>query len=301
MAMSETMLWRIDRNSSIDGQWNTKLNSQFGTTTEIALHKPLILCPSFLSHTQRIHLLPKRRKEDSLEPSRQPTNPQTKRRQAVFDGLRFLDSRVGTLARLRQVCKSFFFCHILSYLLCREACIVFKPGKNCDGYFDADKLIAQVDRAIDIFEGKTNRHAQGLFMFDNAPSHLKRAPDALSARKMVKSVQFFFHFLLSLLLMCPRDPKRVWSHHPNGPRMRDGINPKTKQPQSFYFPEDHPKYPGWFKGMEQIICKCGLWPEDGLSVECSGPKCPEGQANCCCCHLLYRDTQSNFMSQKPLL
>jgi hypothetical protein len=176
---------------------------------------------------------------------------------------------------------------------------VFKPGKNCDGYFDADELIAQVDRAIDIFEGKTNRHAQGLFMFDNAPSHLKRAPDALSARKMVKSVQFFFHFLLLLLLMCPRDPKRVWSHHPNGPCMRDGINPKTKQPQSLYFPEDHPKYPGWFKGMEQIICERGLWPKDGLSVKCSGPKRPEGQANCCCCHLLY--TQSNFMSQKPLL
>jgi hypothetical protein len=49
-------------------------------------------------HTQRIHLLPKRQKEDSLEPSRQPTNPQTERQQAVFNGLRFLDSQVGTLA-----------------------------------------------------------------------------------------------------------------------------------------------------------------------------------------------------------
>ena len=49
--MSETMSWHIDRNLSIDGQRNTKLDSQFGTTTEIALHKPLVLCPSFLSHT----------------------------------------------------------------------------------------------------------------------------------------------------------------------------------------------------------------------------------------------------------
>ena len=124
-------------------------------------------------------------------------------------------------------------------------------------------------------------------MFDNATSHLKWAPDALSAKKMVKSAQFFFHFLLLLLLMCPQDPKHVWSHHPNGPCMRDGINPKTKQPQSFYFPKDHPKYPGWFKGMEQIIHEHSLWPKDGLSVECSGPKRPEGQANCCCRHLLY--------------
>ena len=76
--------------------------------------------------------------------------------------------------------------------------------------------------------------------------------------------------------MCPWDPKRVWTHHPNRPRMHNSINPKTKQPQSFYFPKDHPKYPGWFKGMEQIIHECGLWPKDGLSVECTGPKHPKG-------------------------
>ena len=51
--------------------------------------------------------------------------------------------------------------------------------------------------------------------------------------------------------------------------------------------------------MEQIIREHGLCPKDGLSVECTGPKHPEGQANCCCRHLLY--TQSNFMSQKPML
>jgi hypothetical protein len=71
---------------------------------------------------------------------------------------------------------------------------MFKPGKNRDGYFDAEQLIAQVDRAIDIFEGKTNGLAQGLFVFDNAPSHLKRAGDAISAKKMVKSASFFFFF-----------------------------------------------------------------------------------------------------------
>ena len=70
----------------------------------------------------------------------------------------------------------------------REARILFKPGVNHDGYFDADDLQRQVDLAIDIFEGKTNGYAQGLFLFDNAPSHQKQAPDALSARKMPKSI-----------------------------------------------------------------------------------------------------------------
>jgi hypothetical protein len=72
---------------------------------------------------------------------------------------------------------------------------VFKPGKNRDGYFDLKKLITQVNCAIDIFEGKANGLAQGLFMFDNVPSHLKRANDAISASKMVKSVFYSILFL----------------------------------------------------------------------------------------------------------
>jgi hypothetical protein len=68
----------------------------------------------------------------------------------------------------------------------REARVLFKAGKNRQGYFGAEDLYQQVDRAINIFEEKTNGWAQGLFLFDNAPSHQKRAPDAISAWKMVK-------------------------------------------------------------------------------------------------------------------
>ncbi|KAG1726633.1 uncharacterized protein EDB91DRAFT_1254254 [Suillus paluster] len=62
-----------------------------------------------------------------------------------------------------------------------EACIIFKAGKNQDGYFSAEDLLVQVEWAIDIFERKTNGFATGLFMFDNAPSHQKCAPDVVSA------------------------------------------------------------------------------------------------------------------------
>ena len=67
-----------------------------------------------------------------------------------------------------------------------EAYILFKAGKNRDGYFSSDDLIKQVSHAIDIFKTKTNGFATGLFLFDNAPSHQKRAPDAPSAQKMPK-------------------------------------------------------------------------------------------------------------------
>ena len=86
---------------------------------------------------------------------------------------------------------SLMACYVLT-ILCREARITFKPGLNRDGYFDSKKLIDQVETAIDIFEGKTKGFAQGLFIFDNAPSHQKRADNALSARKMPKSLLALF-------------------------------------------------------------------------------------------------------------
>ena len=76
---------------------------------------------------------------------------------------------------------------------------MFKPGKNWDSYFDAKELISQVNHMINIFESNTNGLTQGLFLFDNAPSHLKCASDAISARKMVNvrssilfSILFYF-------------------------------------------------------------------------------------------------------------
>jgi hypothetical protein len=68
----------------------------------------------------------------------------------------------------------------------REARKIFQPGKNRDGWFTADDLLAQVDLAIDIFEELAGPYVPGLFLFDNAPSHQKRADDAISARQMVK-------------------------------------------------------------------------------------------------------------------
>lgn len=163
----------------------------------------------------------------------------------------------------------------------RDARIVFKAGKNRDGYFDADDLLAQVDRAIDIFEERTNGFATGLFLFDNAPSHQKRASDALSARKM------------------PRNPNNGWTHHKGGPRMRPTTLPNG-QIQEFYFADDHPEYPGYFKGTEQIIRERGLWPQSGnLLAQCEGFKCEAGRTDCCCCRLLF--TQPDFVNQRSQL
>jgi hypothetical protein len=89
-----------------------------------------------------------------------------------------------------------------------------------------------------------------------------------------------------------------WAHHPNGPRMRPGILPNGQQ-QPFYFPDDHPTMPGWFKGMEVIIRERGLWPTQGLLAQCRDFKCPPGSTTCCCRRLLF--LQADFVAQKSLL
>ena len=81
--------------------------------------------------------------------------------------------------------------------------------------------------------------------------------------------------------------------------MCNGINPLTGKEQSLYFPEDYSTMPGWFKGMEEIIKECGLWPENGsLLAECSG-KCPPEKNDCCCKKILFN--QPDFISQKSEL
>jgi hypothetical protein len=59
----------------------------------------------------------------------------------------------------------------------------------------------QVKHAIDVFEAKTNGLAQGLFMFNNAPGHMKRASDAITARGMVKGA-LLLYFFLRVLTAC---------------------------------------------------------------------------------------------------
>ena len=80
--------------------------------------------------------------------------------------------------------------------------------------------------------------------------------------------------------------------------MRDGhlLNGDV---QSFYFLDDHPSMPGWFKRMEQIIQKRGLWPAEGLNAQCHNFYCTSGHTDCCCRWLLF--SQLDFTNHKSQL
>ena len=54
---------------------------------------------------------------------------------------------------------------------------------SCSKRAESDMLLQQVEKTVNIFE-RVHPEAQGLFLFDNAPSHWKVSDDSLNADKM---------------------------------------------------------------------------------------------------------------------
>jgi len=54
------------------------------------------------------------------------------------------------------------------------------PGKNKDGYFTNVDICEQANKAMAILQEFYPQY-EHLLIYDNASTHLKRAPDALSA------------------------------------------------------------------------------------------------------------------------
>ncbi|PBK83278.1 hypothetical protein ARMGADRAFT_1048481 [Armillaria gallica] len=166
---------------------------------------------------------------------------------------------------------------------------IFRPGKNCDGYYTNAEILEQATKAMDILDHDypNERH---VFAYDNATTHTARAPDALSASKM------------------PAKPSKTFYCDGNDSvRMRDGSFPDGS-PQSFYFPNNHPdvELRGLFKGMKEIIRERNE-KDAGLPnpyakkflAQCKNFKCPVGRTDCCCRRVLY--CQPDFVNQKSIL
>src|SRR6267154_5257164 len=68
----------------------------------------------------------------------------------------------------------------------QHARVLFKAGKARDGYFTTQNILDQASNAMDILRDHFPDEDH-VMVFDNATTHLKRADDALSARKMPKS------------------------------------------------------------------------------------------------------------------
>ena len=180
-------------------------------------------------------------------------------RGTVPDGVQLFDNWMGPSNKQRGwwvsrcwIVNLNCYLQIYGYDSFSVAWVLFKAGKNHDGYFDNNDIIKQTKHAMNIFGEWCNRFATGLFLFDNAPSHQKCAPNTLSAQKM------------------PKNPHATWCYHKDGPKMHATTFGPAGTHQTIYYSDDHPIMPGWFKGMEMIIRERGLWPEKGLNAQCEG-------------------------------
>ena len=170
-----------------------------------------------------------------------------------------------------------------------EARTLFKAGKARDGYFTNEDVIQQATRAMDILD-KDFPDERHVFSYDNATTHLKRHPDALSATKM--TLNSSVNFLCTAVI----DGKDVKVH------MRDGQFPDGT-PQALYYPDGHPEA-GSFKGMRQLIlernAKGAKLPDPTkLKAQCKKFDCELGRIDCCCRRILYN--QPDFTNQKSIL
>jgi hypothetical protein len=186
-----------------------------------------------------------------------------------------------------------------------EARVLFKAGKNREGYFTNDDILNQANRAMDILE-KYYPDEDHVLVFDNASTHQKRPDGALSARRMPKRTSTV---------------EKNWGvevnvHGDNGQPVYgpDGkiLKHKVKMvdatfadgtPQSLYFDASHEKA-GLFKGMAVILEERGLVKESQLRAECKKFQCPkpsgpDGMAQCCCRRVLY--DQPDFTEVESLL
>jgi len=175
-----------------------------------------------------------------------------------------------------------------------SARVMFKAGKNRDGYFTNDEILEQANRAMDILD-KDYPDDTHVFFYDNAKTHTVRRPDALSARHMtVKPPKdAASNFLCSV-----KDSNSAVRKVP----MQDGRF-LDDTPQSFYFPNGHPQA-GLFKGMRIIIQEridhgSRLPDPTKLLAQCQKFQCAPGQTDCCCRRILFNEP--DFVGQKSKL
>ncbi|PCH35242.1 hypothetical protein WOLCODRAFT_36273, partial [Wolfiporia cocos MD-104 SS10] len=150
---------------------------------------------------------------------------------------------------------------------------IIYPGSNGDAWWDTAQLIAQVKRAIAIFN-KAHPNCIALFIFDQSSAHASLAPDALWAFDMNKS---------------------------NGGKQRrqqDTMIPQSNPTTAFRGQlQKMTLSNGEPKGLQQVLEERGF-DVSLLRAKCT-PVCPFESKNCCMARLLSQ--QDDFANQPSML
>jgi hypothetical protein len=179
-----------------------------------------------------------------------------------------------------------------------RARVTLRPGKGRDGYFSNDEVVDQLSMAMDILDEHYDSY-QHVFILDNARTHTKRAGNALSARHMPKNPHPTFGGK-EMVKDSASKPVLGQDGQPQFRRCRmsdatfaDGMA------QRLYFANDHPQFPGYFKGMTQVLRERGFAHPEGVRAECRGFKCSPEASNCCQRRILFG--QPDFINVPSLV
>ncbi|THU93077.1 hypothetical protein K435DRAFT_820342 [Dendrothele bispora CBS 962.96] len=180
----------------------------------------------------------------------------------------------------------------------RSARVIFRPGKNCNGYFTNEDIVAQAKVAMDILESDYPDE-EHILVYDNATTHLKHAATAPSAAKMPKMVSKDLESNWGVMVPM-KGPNSRFVYDEKGKKKMEKVKMADGKfggkPYSFYFPEidpetglPHPKA-GLFKGMVTILQERGYSDWSKVRYECEGFKCdPHKNGECCCQRKVYNE------------
>ena len=176
-----------------------------------------------------------------------------------------------------------------------SARILFKPGKNRDGYLTNDDIVDQANTAMDILDADY-KHERHVFIYDNVTTHTKRAPEAPSASKMPKNMSTRENNWMVEVNALDANGKQCYNEGDGSQKkmkvkMHDAVL-EDGTPQSFYYADNDPivEWRGLFKGMAAILEERGYEGCTGKYPKGRRGNCPDYSLGCveangvdCCC------------------
>jgi hypothetical protein len=156
----------------------------------------------------------------------------------------------------------------------KDAWVIIYPGAHGDAWWDAEQILEQVRKAIQIFEAAHPRK-QALFIFDQSSAHASLSPEALKPFEMNKS-----------------DGGKQRKQHDTVIPMSNPCEEYHRNVQTMTLPDGHPK------GLKTVLEERGFDMQKLMRAKCS-PVCPMESQDCCMARLLSQ--QDDVKNQPSML
>ncbi|KAB5589655.1 hypothetical protein CTheo_6910 [Ceratobasidium theobromae] len=175
-----------------------------------------------------------------------------------------------------------------------DAQVIFRAGKNQDGWFGTVDVVKQLSHAMSIIK-RQYPNEDHMFIFNNATIHTKLPETTPNVSKMT---------------LGPSQKVKGEEIRPSGQKIKVDYAPAVLPNgtiQYLYYPLDHPieKLWGAFKGIAQILEERGVQDARKLKLVCpagdsqKGQGCQPTATNCCARRAMMN--QPDFLTQKSIL